>query len=93
MTTNEIGEIMKLKVGDVVSWSKNWGQDSYEDAVVTGIQSNFKNGSKDGVSVEEIDWVYVTESNVIVDLDNGHWAWAYQIKHKWTLEFNLWKGA
>ena len=80
MITNKQGEIMQLKVGDVVSWSHSWGKSSYEDAVVTGIQFNFKNGSKDGVSVDVIDWDIVKESHVIVDLDNGHWAWAYQIK-------------
>ena len=32
------------------------------------------------VAVDEIDWWHIQERNQIIDLDNGHWAWAFQIK-------------
>ena len=82
---------MKLKVGDKVSWNPDsWRLNgSWRDVIITGIQSNYSNGSKDGIEVDEIDWVHVVEQNVIVDFTHyvghnatKHWAWAYQIKQK-----------
>ena len=88
-----------LEVGDVVSWRGSFGSSGSKDAVVTSIQSNFSNGSKDGVEVDKIDWEHVVERNVIVDVeicrepikkigDNCHWAWAYQIKQKYEVHHN-----
>ena len=83
-----------LEVGDVVSWRGSWGSSGSKDAVVTRIQSNFSNGSKDGVEVDKIDWEHVVERNVIVDIDicrepnRSYWAWAYQIKQKYEMHHN-----
>jgi|TARA_Y100001951_G_C11083513_1_gene152671 hypothetical protein len=70
----------KMKVGDKVMWSGSWGGNPPEEVTLTGIQVNESNGSKEGGRVEEVDWESVTERNIIVDLDNGHWAWAFQVK-------------
>jgi|TARA_B100001094_G_scaffold203856_1_gene197779 hypothetical protein len=69
-----------LRVGDAVSWSGGFGMEAHREATVVGIQVNYSNGSKDGVAVDEIDWWHIQERNQIIDLDNGHWAWAFQIK-------------
>ena len=70
----------KLSLGDSIMWSGGWGSDSPQEAVITGIQINEANGSKEGGQVEDVDWYYVTERNILVDLDNGHWAWGFQVK-------------
>ena len=69
----------KLSLGDSIMWSGGWGSNSPQEAVITGIQINEANGSKEGGQVEDVDWDYVTERNILVDLDNGHWAWGFQI--------------
>tara|TARA_R110000824_G_scaffold119970_1_gene274504 strand:+ start:3327 stop:3572 length:246 start_codon:yes stop_codon:yes gene_type:complete len=68
-----------LQVGDRVSWSGGFGRELERDVTVQGIQVNYVNGSKEGVVVDEVDWDYVSERNQIFDLDNGHWAWSFQI--------------
>jgi len=70
----------KLSLGDKVMWSGSWGSDSPKEVTITGIQVNEFNGSKEGGQVEDIDWDYITERNILVNLDNGHWAWGFQIK-------------
>lgn len=69
-----------LKVGDTVSWRGNFGTDAPKDAVVEGIE--ITNGGKYGDSVDEVEWKEVYGRNVTVDLDNGSWAYASQIKRK-----------
>ena len=68
-----------LNKGDTVLWRHGWGRDPEKEAVVTSIQINDMNGSKHGTQVDAVSWDTVTERNVIVDLDTGHWAWAFQI--------------
>ena len=68
----------KLKVGDTVLWRGGFGMDPLKKAVVEGIE--ITNGGKYGDPVDEVDWSKVTGRNVTVDLDNGHWAYASQIK-------------
>ena len=68
----------KLKVGDTVLWSGGFGSDAPKKAVVEGIE--ITNGGKYGDPVDEVDWEKVYDRNVTVDLDNGHWAYASQIK-------------
>ena len=69
-----------LRVGDDVLWRGSFGMEEPKKVIVKGIQLNYSNGSKDGVAVDEIDWWHIQERNQIIDLDNGHWAWAFQIK-------------
>lgn len=68
----------KLKVGDTVLWRGGFGSDAPKKAVVEGIE--ITNGGKYGDSVNEVDWTKVYDRNVTVDLNNGHWAYASQIK-------------
>jgi len=68
-----------LNKGDTVLWRHGWGRDPERKAVVMSIQINDMNGSKHGTQVDAVSWDTVTERNVIVDLDTGHWAWAFQI--------------
>ena len=68
----------KLKIGDKVIWRGGFGSDSPKEATVNGIE--ITNGGKYGRSVDEVDWSKVVDRNVTVDLDNGHWAYASQIR-------------
>ena len=68
----------KLKVGDTVLWRGGFGMDPLKKAVVEGIE--ITNGGKYGDPVDEVEWSKVRDRNVTVDLDNGHWAYASQIK-------------
>ena len=68
----------KLKVGDTVLWRGGFGSDAPKKAVVEGIE--ITNGGKYGDPIDEVDWTKVYDRNVTVDLDNGHWAYASQIK-------------
>jgi len=68
----------KLKVGDTVLWRGGFGSDAPKKAVVEGIE--ITNGGKYGDPVDEVGWEKVYDRNVTVDLNNGHWAYASQIK-------------
>lgn len=69
-----------LRIGDDVLWRGSFGMEEPKKVMVTGIQLNYSNGSKEGIPVEEIDWWHIQERNQILDLDNGHWCWAFQIE-------------
>ena len=67
----------KLKIGDEVFWRGGFGSEPKKKAKVIGIEVT--NGGKYGDDVEEVDWSKVKGRNVVVDLDNDHWAYAEQI--------------
>jgi hypothetical protein len=67
-----------LKIGDTVLWRGGFGSEPAELAVVEGIE--ITNGGKYGDSVSEVPWSEVYDRNVTVDLENGHWAYAEQIR-------------
>jgi hypothetical protein len=67
-----------LKVGDKVMWRGAFGNDLPKEVKVTYIELT-ENGSKYGNSIQSIDWNKVNGREVIVDLDNGHWAYGYQL--------------
>ena len=69
----------KLIVGDYVNWRGAFGHDPQEEVQVTGIQVCYIADDKEGYDVKEIDWNSVVGRDIIVDLDNGRWAWAFQI--------------
>ena len=73
---------MFLKIGDTVNWRGCFGSALPLSAKVIGITD----GGKYGDDVTEIDWSKVTKRNVVVDLDNGHWAYAEQISPTRQLE-------
>jgi hypothetical protein len=66
-----------LKIGDEVSWRGAWGSEAPKNAVVTEIEVT--NGGKYGRAVNSIEWTRVRDRNVVVTLDNGHWAYGEQI--------------
>jgi len=66
-----------LKIGDTVNWRGNFGSEGRKKAKVEEIQ--ITNGGKYGDDVDEVSWSKVRDRNVVVDLDNGHWAYANQI--------------
>ncbi len=67
----------KLKVGDEVIWRGSWGKDLPKVVKVTCIEIN-------DINVSSIDWDKVESRSVVVDLDNGHWAYGFQIAKKIT---------
>jgi tartrate dehydratase beta subunit/fumarate hydratase class I family protein len=67
----------KLKVGDVVNWRGNFGESVAKKAKVEAITINVKNIKE--IDVEEIEWSEVKDRDVIVTLDNGSWAYGYQV--------------
>ena len=69
-----------LTVGDTVIWKGGFGSDAKIDVKIVGIEHT--KGGKYGDSVDSIPWSQVYDRNVCVDLDNGHWAYANQIKQK-----------
>jgi hypothetical protein len=66
-----------LKVGDKVMWRGAWGNDEPKEAYIRGIQ--ITNGSKYGDDVNQVSWDKVRDREVVVDLDNGHWAYGGQL--------------
>lgn len=66
-----------LKEGDTVIWRGGFGNDAPKKAKVEEIE--ITNGAKEGRPVEKVLWSKVQGRNVVVTLDNGHWAYAYQI--------------
>ena len=69
-----------LKVGETVRWRGSWGNDAPKDAKVSSIQVDCVN--KEGTEVQKVNWALVNSRSVIVDLDNGHWAYGTQISKK-----------
>ena len=67
----------ELKIGDEVSWKGAWGSQASKRAVVTEIEVT--NGGKYGDEVNSVEWTKVRDRNVVVTLDNGHWAYGGQI--------------
>lgn len=68
-----------LKIGDKVMWRGAWGKDPAEEAIIEGIELCL-DGAKYGDAVESVSWNDVKNGNVVVSLDNGHWAYGHQIK-------------
>ena len=65
-----------LKVGDSVMWRGAFGSEAPKEAVVESIEI-CKKGGKHGRCVEQVFWSKKDE--IVVDLDNGHWARGSQI--------------
>lgn len=68
----------RLKVGDNVLWRGSFGSDPAKEAKVEGIEI-CKSGSKYGKVANSVSWDTVNSRNVVVSLDNGHWAYGNQI--------------
>lgn len=66
-----------LKKGDKVNWRGAFGTEPIKEATVVEIE--LTKGGKDGIPLDEISWDEVYDRNVVVTLDNEHWAYASQI--------------
>lgn len=66
-----------LKIGDTIWYKGNFGKAKKVKAKVTAIE--WTNGGKYGEPCDKVHWRWVQNRNVVVDLDNGFWAYAYQI--------------
>ena len=67
-----------LRVGDRVLWCGGFGDQAPRPARVVRVDL-VEPGQKHGVSVDAVPWSALTR-DVVVDLDNGHWAYGYQIR-------------
>ena len=67
-----------LKVGDTVNWRGSFGSAPAQPAKVTGIEWCAV-GRKEGRPISSIQWDKVDSRRVVVDLDNGHWAYGTQL--------------
>lgn len=65
-----------LKVGDVVWWSHIWGTEPPKKARIRLIEL-VGPWEKEGFRVESVTWN--NKNAFIVSLDNGHWAYGYQL--------------
>ena len=68
-----------LKIGDVVRWKGSWGSDPEELAKIKSIEI-CPVGTKFGNEVKKVLWATLDKKNVVVILDNNHFAYGYQIK-------------
>jgi hypothetical protein len=68
-----------LRVGSTVLWRGGFGREPEKRAKVTNIDKDC-NGDKYGTDTKSIEWDKVNERDVVVGLDNGHWAYGDQIR-------------
>lgn len=66
-----------LRVGDQVIWRGAWGHEAPLTATVTVLEQVLPD-EKHGIPIEEMAWKHVSR-NAVVTLDNGHWAYGYQL--------------
>jgi hypothetical protein len=70
-----------LKVGDTVRWKGSGGSDPEKLAKVIGIEV-CPIGTKYGKEVNKVLWGTLDKKNIVVTLDNDHFAYGYQIKKR-----------
>jgi hypothetical protein len=71
----------KLKVGDKVMWCGGWNTHEPKEATVESMELCAV-GSKYGKDVQSVAWETIEKGNrsITATLDNGHWAYGYQLK-------------
>jgi hypothetical protein len=70
----------EIRQGDIVWWRGSEGRDGWLEAKVKRIELVRPGQHENGVLVP---WIPTTViDNCVFDLDNGHWAYGYQIKPK-----------
>lgn len=65
--------MQNLYLGDTVNWRGSFGTEPAKEASIVAI--TFKN-----IEVMEIEQDLLQDKDVIVTLDNGRWAYGYQIQ-------------
>ena len=69
-----------IKIGDKVVWRGSYGDADPKTAVVDGITITERPYDKhDGKEVYSVKYSTLKEGRAVIDLDNGHWAYANQI--------------
>lgn len=72
-----------LRLGDEVLWRGGFGRDVPRLATVKRIEvTPGKRQKYGGREVQWVEWKTVNANRVVVDLDNGHWAYGEQIMPK-----------
>lgn len=61
-----------LYLGDTVNWKGAFGTEMPKEAKVVAIEIKEK-------SVDWLNWHLIDSKDVIITLDNGRWAYGYQI--------------
>lgn len=61
-----------LYLGDTVNWKGAFGTETPKEAKVIAIEIKEK-------SVDWLNWHLIDSKDVIIALDNGRWAYGYQI--------------
>ena len=69
-----------LSIGDTVMWRGSFGNAEPVKAVVKGVAITVLTRQKHGIDCESVRWVDVLNNKVIIDLENGHWAYGEQIR-------------
>lgn len=67
-----------ISIGSTVNWRGSWGMDVAKPVNVKRIEI-CEEGQKEGVEVESVSYEELETKNVVFSLDNGHWAYGYQI--------------
>jgi len=71
-----------VKTGDTVLWRNGWGHDPEVEAVVESMEVTEYPRTKYGETREEVTEQEIKENRVLFVLENGHWAYASQIRIK-----------
>lgn len=69
-----------LTIGDQVMWRGSWGSDAPLLAIVTDIERTHEQHGKYGDTVDSLPWSVVRDGFAVVTLENGHWAYGYQLE-------------
>ena len=67
----------KIKVGDFVMWRGAWGSEPPAKAKVIGLEITETRRDKEGTPATEVS---PRHDHFIVDLDNGKWAYGWQVE-------------
>ncbi|MBK9272906.1 MAG: hypothetical protein IPM48_15080 [Saprospiraceae bacterium] len=67
-----------MRIGDYVEWKGAWNTEKPKIVKIMSIEVECI--GKSGIEVQEVEWEKVNNEQVIVTLDNKHWAYGYQIK-------------
>jgi len=68
-----------VRVGDRVRWSGGFGRLAAEECTVARMELTMP-GAAHGQKINEADEELMKSGRVIFDLNNGHWAYGYQIE-------------